>query len=154
MADIKFTCTHCGQEIECDELWCERQIECPTCKKELTVPPKPDAPPHASLADAKPGQAKLSIGQSRHQRSAAPPPPPPQEVLMQQKLAQAKTGQKGNAMKWVTPIIIVVVLGVASYFCSPLGGNWLAKRSEAAKPASAAATQQVATAASAEPAAP
>src|ERR1039457_2171325 len=77
MADVKFTCTHCGQEIECDELWCERQIECPTCKKELTVPPKPDAPPHASLAAAKPGQAKLSIGHSRNQRSAAPPPPPP-----------------------------------------------------------------------------
>jgi hypothetical protein len=154
MADVKFTCTHCGQEIECDELWCERQIECPTCKKELTVPPKADAPPHASLAAAKPGQAKLSIGQSRHQRSAAPPPPPPQEVLMQQKLAQAQTGQTGSAMKWVKIGVVVIVLGVAGYFGYPFGRDWLAKRSEAAKAASAAATQQVATAASAEPAAP
>ena len=78
MADMRFTCSHCGQEIECDELWSGHQIQCPTCQTELTVPPKPDAPPHATLASATPGQSRLSIGQSRIQRSAAPPPPPPQ----------------------------------------------------------------------------
>src|SRR5664279_2822201 len=82
MADLKFTCTHCGQEIECDELWSGHEIQCPTCKKELTVPPKPDAPPHATLAAAKPGQPRLSIGLSRSERSAAPPPPPPQMACL------------------------------------------------------------------------
>jgi DNA-directed RNA polymerase subunit RPC12/RpoP len=154
MADLKFTCSHCKQDIECDELWCGREIQCPTCKAELTVPPKPDAPPHAALAAAKPGQARLSIGQSRHQRSAAPPPPPPQEVLIQQKLAQAKAGQKGSAMKWVKISLGVVVLGVAGYFGYPLGRDWLAKRNEAAKAANAIATQQVANATSPEGAAP
>ena len=72
MADMKFACSHCGQDIECDELWSGHEIQCPTCQGQLVVPPKPDAPPHASLAAAKPGQARLSIGQSRHQRSAAP----------------------------------------------------------------------------------
>jgi uncharacterized paraquat-inducible protein A len=64
MADFRFACPHCGQDIECDELWSGHDIQCPTCQKELTVPPKPDAPPHAAFAAAKPGQARLSIGQS------------------------------------------------------------------------------------------
>jgi DNA-directed RNA polymerase subunit RPC12/RpoP len=137
MADLKFTCSHCKQDIECDELWSGHQIDCPTCKTELTVPPKPDAPPHATLAAAKPGEARLSIGQSRHQRSAAPPPPPPQEVLIARRLAQAKAGQKGNAMKWVKIGVGVVVAVVAAYFGYTYGSEWWAKRSEAAKLASA-----------------
>ena len=152
MADLKFTCSHCKQDIECDELWSGHQIECPTCKGELTVPPKPDAPPHATLAAAKPGEARLSIGQSRHQRSAAPPPPPPQEVLIAQRLAQAKAGQKGNAMKWVKIGVGVVGFALAGYFGYGYFTEWQAKRAEAAKQASAA--QAATNAAVAEPAPP
>jgi len=152
MADFEFSCSHCSQEIECDELWSGHQIECPTCKKELTVPPKPDAPPHASLASAKPGEAKLSIGQSRHQRSAAPPPPPPQMATLQQQLNQAKLAQKGNAMKWVKISVVVVGLGVAGYFGYGYFREWQAKRAEAARQASAA--QAATNAAQAEPAPP
>lgn len=152
MADLRFTCSHCKQDIECDELWSGHQIECPTCKTELTVPPKPDAPPHATLAAAKPGEARLSIGQSRHQRSAAPPPPPPQEVLIAQRLAQAKAGHKGSAKKWVTISVVVVVLGVTGYFGYGYFTEWQAKRAEAAKQASAA--QAATNAALAEPAPP
>ena len=101
MADLKFTCSHCGQDIECDELWSGHEIQCPTCKGQLVVPPKPDAPPHAALAAAKPNQPRLSIGQSVIQRSSAPPPPPPQVLTLQQQLEQAKLGKKGNPTKWV-----------------------------------------------------
>jgi hypothetical protein len=137
MADFKFACTHCGQEIECDELWSGHEIQCPTCKKELTVPPKPDAPPHASLASAKPGQPRLSIGQSRNERSAAPPPPPPQMATLQQQLNQAKLAKKGNVMKWVKVGVVVIALGLGAYFGYPYLHDWMAKRSEAAKQASA-----------------
>jgi hypothetical protein len=153
MADLKFTCSHCKQDIECDELWSGHQIECPTCKKEITVPPKPDAPPHATLAAAKPGQARLSIGQSRDQRSAAPPPPSPQEIMIQQKLAQAKAGKKGNPMKWVKIGVGVVAFGVGAYFGYGYFTEWQAKRAEAAKQA-AAASQAAAAAAAAESAPP
>ena len=98
MADFRFTCSHCGQEIECDELWSGHEIQCPTCKTEMTVPPKPEAPPHATLASGRPGQARLSIGQSRTQRSAAPPPPPPQAVTLQQQLNQAKLERRAAAL--------------------------------------------------------
>lgn len=154
MADLKFTCSHCGQDIECDELWSGHQIECPTCKKELTVPPKPEAPPHANLASAKAGQPRLSIGQSRNDRSAAPPPPPPQMATLQQQLNQAKLAKKGNPMKWVIAGVAVIGFGVAGFFGYGYVSEMLAKRSEAAKQASIAATQQVATASSAEPAEP
>ena len=100
-------------------------------------PPKPDAPPHAALAAAKPGQSKLSIGHSLSQRSAAPPPLPPQEVLFQRQLAQAKASHKGSAMKWITISVVVIGLGVAGYFGYGYFSEWQAKRSEAAKQASA-----------------
>ena len=137
MADFKFTCIHCGQDIECDELWSGHQIQCPTCQKELTVPPKPDAPPHATLAAAKPGQPRLSIGQSRNERSSAPPPPPPQMATLQQQLNQAKLAKKGNPMKWVIVGVVVLVAGVGAYLGYPYLSDWMAKRSEAAKQASA-----------------
>jgi hypothetical protein len=137
MADLRFTCTHCGQEIECDELWSGREIQCPTCQAQLAVPSKPDGPPHAALASAKPGQARLSIGQSRTERSAAPPPPPPQMATLQQQLNQAKLAKKGNPMKWVTISAVIIVVAVGAYLGYPYLRDWMAKRSETAKQASA-----------------
>jgi hypothetical protein len=58
-------------------------------------------------------------------------------VLLQQKLNQAKAGQKSGAMKWVTIGVVVVGLGVAGYFAYAPIKEWLAKRAEAAKQASA-----------------
>jgi len=118
------------------------------------VPPKPDAPPHAALASAKPNQPRLSIGQSQAQRSSAPPPPPPQALTYQQQLEQAKLGKKGNPKKWVGVGAVVVILGVGGYFGYGYFSAWQAKRKEAAKQESNVATQQVASAAEAAPAAP
>jgi DNA-directed RNA polymerase subunit RPC12/RpoP len=147
MADLKFTCSHCGQEIECDELWSGREIQCPTCQKELTVPPKPDAPPHAALAAAKPRQARLSIDQTHAERIATTRAVAPQVAALEQQLAAARAGQKGNPMKWVTTGAVVVVLAVGGYFGYGYFTDWQAKRSEAAKQAASnAATQQVASA--------
>ena len=137
MADMKFSCSHCGQDIECDELWGGHEIQCPTCQGQLVVPPKPEAPLHVTLAAVKPGQPRLSIGLSRTERSAAPPPPPPQEVIMQQKLRQAQAGKKGDAKKWITIGAVVVILGVGGYLGYGPVTEWWAKRSEAAQQASA-----------------
>jgi len=151
---MKFACTHCGQEIQCDELWSGHEIQCPTCQGQLTVPPKPDAPPHAVLANAKPGQARLSIGASQAHRAAAPPPTSPQELIMQQKLKEAKAGQKSSASKWVGIGAGVVIVAMGAYFAYGPVSEWWAKRSQAAKPASNTATQEVAAASEPAPAAP
>lgn len=141
MADLKFTCTHCGQDIECDELWSGHEIQCPTCKKELTVPPKPDEPPHATFAAAKPGQARLSIGTSRDQHATSERPVAPQAAALEQKLVQAKSGRGGGARKWIVAGVVVVVLGVGAYLGYPYLQQWQAKRGEAAKAASTKAAQ-------------
>jgi DNA-directed RNA polymerase subunit RPC12/RpoP len=154
MADFKFTCAHCGQEIELDELWTGHQIACPTCQKEITVPPKPDAPPHATLAAAKPGQPKLSIGQGQAARSTVPKGLAPQAVALEQRLAQAKAGQKSSATKWIVPIVVILVLGVGGYLGYSPAHDWWVKRSEAAKQASTNATQQASAVTNAEPAPP
>jgi DNA-directed RNA polymerase subunit RPC12/RpoP len=41
MAEIKFTCPSCNQEIQGDERYCGMQINCPTCNTLLIVPQKP-----------------------------------------------------------------------------------------------------------------
>lgn len=158
MADFRFACPHCGQEIECDELWTGHDIQCPTCQKELTVPPKPSSsagpggPPAAAFAGAKAGQSRLSIGSSHAERSGMQKPLAPQAAALEQQLAQAKAGQTGNPMKWVTTGAVIVVLGVAGWLAYPYARDWLAKRSESAQQSSNAATQQVAGATAAEPA--
>ena len=38
MADINFDCPHCGQNLETDESLSGSGIDCPACKKFLTIP--------------------------------------------------------------------------------------------------------------------
>ena len=38
MADINFACPHCGQNLETDEILSGSGIDCPVCKKFLTIP--------------------------------------------------------------------------------------------------------------------
>ncbi len=145
MADFRFKCPQCGQEIECDELWSGHQIQCPTCQKEITVPPKPDGPPHASFASAKPGQSRLSIGSSRAEAAATDRAVPPQVAALERKLAQAKAGQKSGAGKWIATGVVVILLGVGGYLGYPYAKEWKAKRDEAAKQASTNATEVAAS---------
>jgi hypothetical protein len=149
MADFKFSCPHCAISVECDELWCGHEIQCPSCQKEFVVPQKPDAPPHATFAKAPQGPSRLSIGQSQVQHATSPKAVAPQVVALEQKLSQAKAGEKGSAMKWVTASIVVVVLAVGGYFGYGYFKEWQAKRAEAAKQASA--PPPVTNAAPAEP---
>ena len=38
MADVNFDCPHCGQNLETDEILSGTGIDCPVCKKYLTIP--------------------------------------------------------------------------------------------------------------------
>jgi len=39
MAEFKFSCPFCGQNVRCDTSHSGTQINCPTCKEAITVPP-------------------------------------------------------------------------------------------------------------------
>ena len=137
MADFKFSCPHCAISVECDELWCGHEIPCPSCQKEFVVPQKPAGPALSSLASAAQAQPKLSIGQSQTHHSTAPKAVAPQVAALEQKLSQAKAGQKGAVMKWVTIGSVVVVVAIGGYFGYGYFTKWQEKRAEAARLASA-----------------
>jgi len=137
MAEFKFACPTCKQNIVCDELWCGQQIQCPSCQAELVVPQQKAAPPPASLVPAAPppgASPKLSIGRHQPQSGAAPqasqrvipgtrplpPPPKPKSRLVPQLIKTAA---------------VLIVLGVGGYF----GYGWWSARREKANAESAAA---------------
>lgn len=45
MAEIKFPCPQCGQNIKCGQSYVGKQINCPGCQQSILVPPVPSAPP-------------------------------------------------------------------------------------------------------------
>jgi hypothetical protein len=73
-------------------------------------------------------------------------------VTLQQQLNQAKLAKKGSAMKWVAIGAGVIVVAVGAWLGYPYLHDWMAKRSETAKQATA--PQPPTNAAPAEPAPP
>ena len=67
---LKFQCSQCGQQLECEEQWGGQQIQCPYCSTGLIAPQAASAP-----AAARP---KLSAGvtQVPHTRGPGPSPVP------------------------------------------------------------------------------
>jgi len=49
MNEFKFSCPHCSQHLQCDELHSGRQIQCPGCNHLITIPSAP-----GKTADFKP----------------------------------------------------------------------------------------------------
>ena len=41
MSEFKFSCSHCGQHMKCDEGASGRQIQCPNCHHLIRIPPVP-----------------------------------------------------------------------------------------------------------------
>ena len=58
MADINFDCPHCGQNLETDEILSGSGIDCPVCKKFLTIPGS------AITIDLPPEPTNISIGEN------------------------------------------------------------------------------------------
>ena len=42
--EFKFDCPECGQHIQAAREWSGRKINCPVCKKLITIPPPPESP--------------------------------------------------------------------------------------------------------------
>src|SRR5437773_2425132 len=126
MAEFKFPCPACYQNIICDELWCGQQIQCPSCNAELVVPQKQTTAGSALSPEVPRGPAKLSIG--RPQAGLTGAAHPAQKFIPS--LGQSKVAApKKNILLTVAKIgAVVIVLGVGGYF----GYGWLSKYQEKA----------------------
>src|ERR1051325_44635 len=107
MADFKFSCPSCKQNIICDELWCGQQIQCPSCNAELVVPQKPTGAGSALVPEVPAGPAKLSIG--RPQAGVSGAAHPAQKFIPS--LGQSKVAPpKKNVLMTVVKIGAVVIV--------------------------------------------
>jgi len=77
MAEFKFSCPQCGQNIRCDTGYSGMQINCPACQQAIVVPQAPRAaapvpPPAAASSAIRRGTPALAAGR---ESSGAPVPP-------------------------------------------------------------------------------
>ncbi len=130
MADIKFTCPSCSQNITCDELWGGHQIECPSCKNALMVPSQASeaATGAQALVPKPPGsvEPRLSIN-TGHTSPPAGAAPQPQRTIPIRNLAPPAAKKKSAVATIATWAAILVILGVGGYF----GYGWYQARQSA-----------------------
>jgi DNA-directed RNA polymerase subunit RPC12/RpoP len=116
MADIKFSCAHCGQHISCDEAWAGHEIQCPACQNKLIVPPA--QPPASAPAPAinppvsqppSSSRPKLSAGATQVARSTVPGPSPRRQSVPR----PPKTGNP--ILKFAVIAVVLAVVGGAGY---------------------------------------
>ena len=160
MAEMKFDCPKCQQQIACDELWGGHELQCPTCHAEIMVPqPGSTAPATASAAPGArpsslvpevPTTTKLSIGQARHQPMTAPPQASATSTTARAAAAFVKKKEPSKLIKVLQFAGFLAVLGVAGYF----GWNWYQQRQAKAEEEKKAAAAQAAAAAAPAPAEP
>lgn len=141
MADMKFSCSECGQHFSCGESWAGHQLECPTCHSFIMVP-RVRAPSAAPVPAVPAGNApkatgpKLPTGAAQTPRSTAHAPAPIN--LYRPPPPRSDSG----LLKYGLLLVVVAALGGAGYFYGlPLLTGALEKEPGASPPAGAAASQ-------------
>jgi DNA-directed RNA polymerase subunit RPC12/RpoP len=118
MADIKFSCSQCGQHITCDEPWAGHQIQCPTCQNTITVPQAPSpprAPVAASLVPQPPASRlpKLAAGATQVARSTQPGPSP------QRRIPNRPPKTSNPALRYALIAVVLLAVGGAALVYLP-----------------------------------
>jgi hypothetical protein len=117
MADIKFTCPHCQQGIQCDQLWCGHEINCPTCQGGLVVPQMEAPPAEGNPLVPKPpsGPApRLSAGKTQVARSVTP------AGVAQKQFQRPVQKQQSPLLKYALIVLGVAAFGLGGYYGYPL----------------------------------
>lgn len=137
MADIKFTCPSCSQNITCDELWGGHQIECPSCKNPLMVPAQAPAASGGgnALVPKVPTAAEPRLAINTGHAAPAGAAPQPQRTIPIRNLAPAAAKKKSPVAAIATWAAILIILGVGGYF----GYGWYKGRQSAENAETAAA---------------
>src|SRR6266481_3134427 len=111
MAEMRFTCPQCSQDITCDELWGGHQIQCPTCQAEIAVPQPQRQTPASSnpLVPRPPGATKLSAGRTQVARPEGALSAPVRQLVA------PLPKKKSPIVKILTTAVILAALGVGGY---------------------------------------
>jgi outer membrane lipoprotein-sorting protein len=111
MAEFKFSCPQCGQHIQCDVGYSGAQINCPTCKQSIVVPPAPPsaAPPPAPVAPP----PAMSIAA----RQTAPAPAAPRQFVPPGRppAAKAKSNTLRNVLIITASVVLLAALGAGGW---------------------------------------
>lgn len=107
MSEFKFNCPGCGQHILANEEWVGRPIECPSCKKRITIPPRtttakesaqvapPTAEPKPKVAAGSSPAAPAETTKATKAPADRPPTvPPPAKPPLKEKPAKPEAGVK------------------------------------------------------------
>jgi hypothetical protein len=120
MAELKFSCPHCGQHISCDAPWAGHQVQCPACQNSLMVPHVGPPPPAVVPAPGPPGpqpatpsRSQLSAGSTQTVRST----PPAASPRRQPPTRPPKTGNP--LVKYAMIAVVLAVVGGAGYAYLP-----------------------------------
>jgi hypothetical protein len=124
MAEFKFPCPACNQNIICDELWSGQQIQCPSCHAELVVPQKPSGAGSALVPEVPAGPARLSIGKAQAGVTGAAHPA--QKFIPSLGTTKVVAKKKSGLMNAAKIGAAAILLGVAGY----IGYGWWSKRQE------------------------
>jgi hypothetical protein len=125
MADMRFTCPQCSQDITCDELWGGHQIQCPTCQAEISVPQPQREAPQQAAASSNPlvpkvptGGTRLSAGRTQVARSEGALSAPVRQLVA------APPKKKSPIVTILVSAVVLAGLGVGGYY----GWGWLQER--------------------------
>jgi hypothetical protein len=121
MADLKFSCAHCGQHISCDQAWSGHQIQCPTCQNQLAVPqltePSGETSTQASPLIPQPpttNRPKLSAGSTQVARPAVTP-----AVTPQRQFRSRPPKTENPLLKYAVIAVVLAAIGGAAYLYLP-----------------------------------
>jgi DNA-directed RNA polymerase subunit RPC12/RpoP len=109
MIEFKFSCTNCGQHILANDAYSGRQIICPTCKNQITVPAAPGGSPIKPMA----GSPAAPVIRSQTAATKATPPPP---VLAPAKKSKTK-------LLVACSVVALILVGAAAYVFVFRGGS-------------------------------
>ncbi len=132
MADFTFTCPLCNRDIQCDELWCGHQLQCPICQGQIivpqTVPAPTPIPTHGSqgksLITPPKGGSRLAF-----QQDAQKPATPGKNIPIRN-LTAPPPKKKNPVVQILVYAGLVAAVGVGIYFAWPMVQNWQAKSNE------------------------
>lgn len=118
MSDLKFTCSSCGQHIQCDQDYSNERIPCPNCGTVVRVPvdapivtkaPIPTADP-PTPATAK-GLDVPTLEDNFLQESGTPVPSTPPLTEREQQIAAARAARPVVPMPAVKPRLSYILSG-------------------------------------------